>query len=217
MMLNLCFHGVGVCRTERESGEARYWVPEGEFLRILDVVADRADVRLSFDDGNLSDREIALPALVDRGLRADIFVLAGRLEDPTSLDAPSLRTLRAAGMSIGSHGWSHTPWRGLGRDEVRREFYDARERLAEAAGADIRDAAFPLGRYDRHSLKALRAAGYRTVFTSDRFRARPSSWMQARYSITATDTATSVKALLDRSPGLQEARNVGASIVKRWR
>lgn len=217
MIMNLCFHGVGVCRAEREPGEAAYWLPESEFLRILDLVTGRADVRLSFDDGNRSDLETALPALVERGLRADIFALAGRLDDPQSLDAQGLRELRAAGMSIGSHGWAHVPWRRLAPDEVRREFYDAREALADAAGADIEAAAFPMGRYDRHSLTALRAAGYRTVFTSDRFRAQPSSWMQARFSIGATDTAASVKTLIDRRLGLRDGRNVGASLVKRWR
>jgi len=214
--INLCFHGIGTCRQEREPGEAEYWIAEDLFLRVLDTVADRPQVRLSFDDGNRSDIEIGFPALSERGLSADFFVLAGRLDDPKSLDPGELKTLHAAGMRIGSHGWKHVPWQRLEHEQAQREFIDARTALREASGAPIEDAAAPLGRYDRASLGALRRAGYRTVFTSDRFRARSDAWLQPRYSLTARDTIESVTRMLDHS-GIREGRNRLASIVKRWR
>lgn len=217
MTINICFHGVGRCSVEREPGEAQYWVATDEFLRMLDVIAGRPDVRLSFDDGNRSDADTALPALVERGLHADVFVLAGRLDDPASLGAADLRDLREAGMRIGSHGWAHVPWRQMDEAAIRREFHRARARLEEAVGTRVDTAAMPLGRYDRHSLAALRSAGYRTVFSSDRFPARPTAWLQARYSVTAGDTAESVSGLLARRPGLGEARHAVASVVKRMR
>ncbi|MGP3535749.1 polysaccharide deacetylase family protein [Microbacterium sp. RD1] len=217
MIINLCFHGVGVCSREREPGEARYWIAVDPFRRILDDVAERPNVRLSFDDGNRSDIDIALPELKERGLTATFFALAGRLDDGDSVDASALRSLRAADMGVGSHGWSHVPWRGLSANDIRREFYDAREALAEASAGPITEAAFPLGRYDRSTLRALRTAGYRAVFSSDRFPARASSWLQARYSVTAGDDAASVRTLIERRVGAREARNVAASIVKRLR
>lgn len=217
MITNLCFHGVGTCTREREEGEARYWVAEDVFLGILDEVGGRPDVRISFDDGNRSDVEIALPALRERGLRATFFALAGRLDDPASLGPADLRKLRAEGMEIGSHGWSHIPWRGLSVDGARRELIDARSALAEASAGDILDAALPLGRYDRRLLRRLWQARYRTVFTSDRFRARAGSWFQARSSVTSTDTVDSVLTLLARRLSVAEARNVTASLVKRFR
>lgn len=108
--MNICFHGVGTCRVERESGESRYWVNTDSFLRILDELVGRSEVRISFDDGNRSDVTIALPALRERGLDATFFVLAGRFDDPDSLDRDDVRELRAAGMTIGTHGWAHIPW-----------------------------------------------------------------------------------------------------------
>ncbi|HOA85949.1 MAG: polysaccharide deacetylase family protein [Microbacteriaceae bacterium] len=215
-MINLCFHGVGVCAIEREPGEASYWVTRELFLQVLDAVAGRGDVRLSFDDGNRSDIETALPALVERGLRADFFALAGRLDDPASLGPAELRELRAAGMNLGSHGWDHVPWRGLDAREREREFVEARIALSEASEGVIDTAAFPLGRYDRAALRGLKAAGYRTVFTSDRFRARPGAWLQARYSITAGDTIASVRQILAHA-GVAEARARMVSVVKQLR
>ncbi|WP_106816282.1 polysaccharide deacetylase family protein [Microbacterium timonense] len=217
MIVNVCFHGIGVSRREREPGEARYWMAQDVFLRVLDEAADRPHVRLSFDDGNRSDVDIALPALRERGLTATFFALAGRLDDPASLSPADLAELRSAGMSIGSHGWEHVPWRGLSDTAARREFVDARRALAQASGATITEAAFPLGRYDRSTLRRLKSAGYRTVYSSDRFPARPGSWLQARYSVSSTDDVESVRRVMAGRPGAHEARNVAASMVKRLR
>lgn len=217
MIINLCFHGIGVCTREREPGEARYWMKEDVFLGVLDGVAGREDVGLSFDDGNRSDADVALPALRERGLTATFFPLAGRLDDPDSLGSRDLGELRAAGMTIGSHGWAHIPWRGLDVAQARREFVDARTALQEAAGVRITEAALPLGRYDRAALRGLRRAGYTTVYTSDRFPARPGSWLQARYSVTSDDTVESVLSVVAHRPGLADARNLMKSLVKRIR
>lgn len=217
MIINLCFHGIGTIAREREPGESGYWVSEGTFLRILDAVQGSDNVRLSFDDGNRSDVSVALPALRERALHASFFALAGRLDDAASLSPSDLRELRNAGMAIGSHGWTHTPWRGLDDQGSRRELMDARATLAEASGGAIEDVALPLGRYDRQLLGRLRRAGYRTVYTSDRLPARPSAWLQARYSVTARDTAESIRSVIAHRPGLRDARNLAASTVKRVR
>lgn len=217
MTIHLCFHGIGTIEREREPGEGRYWVTESTFQRILDAVPTDADVSLSFDDGNRSDADIALPALLERGLDATFFALAGRLDDPASLGADDLRRMLAAGMRIGTHGWAHVPWRGLSEEDARREFVDARTALEEASDARITQAALPLGRYDRQALHRLKDAGYQAVFTSDRFPARDTAWLRPRYSITATDTAESVMAILTRGPGIDDAVRLGKSLIKRLR
>jgi len=190
---------------------------EDVFLGVLDAISEHPDVELSFDDGNRSDADIALPALEDRGLRATFFVLAGRLNDPSSLDPGDLRELRRKRMRIGSHGWDHVPWRGLSESEAKRELIDARIALNEASGATITEAALPLGRYDRRALSRLKHAGYRRVYTSDRFPARSGSWLQARYSVTADDTVDSVMSIVRHRPGAADAQNLAKSLVKRVR
>ena len=217
MITHLCFHGLGTCETEREPGEARYWVAEEVFLGILDAVAARTDVALSFDDGNASDAEVALPALRTRGLDATFFALAGRLDDPASLGPGDLKELRRAGMTIGSHGWHHVSWRSLHPRDEHRELVEARSALAEASGGEVSTAAMPLGQYDRSVLASLRREGYDTVFSSDRFPARRSAWLQARYSVTARDTVGSVLGLVDAGPRPREVRNAVACAVKRLR
>lgn len=215
--INVCFHGVGRCSTEREPGEARYWMATEVFLRVLDELADEPHVALSFDDGNRSDVDIALPALRERGMKATFFALAGRLNDPSSLSGSDLRELRRAGMSIGNHGWTHAPWRGLSDTTAQRELNDSRSVLATASGGAITDAALPLGRYDRGTLRRLREAGYQAVYTSDRYPSADRSWLRARYSVTSSDDAGSVSRIARRRARMPETRNVAASMIKRFR
>jgi peptidoglycan/xylan/chitin deacetylase (PgdA/CDA1 family) len=217
MTINICFHGIGVGGREREPGEAHYWISRDLFLAALDEIRKRPDVRISFDDGNLSDIETGLPALVERGLHATFFPLAGRLDQSSGVKPVDLRTLRAAGMDIGSHGWAHIPWRRLSPADQQREFADARQVLAEASGGPIDDAALPLGRYDRKLLKQLRAAHYRAVFTSDRYPTQSTAWLQPRYSVTMADTVASVRHILDHRPGLADLRARASSSFKRLR
>lgn len=216
-MINICFHGIGSCARERETGESRYWIPEERFTDILDVVQDHPGVRLSFDDGNVSDIAIALPALMKRGLTATFFVVASRLDDADSLSAADLKQLRAAGMTIGSHGWSHIPWRHLNASRQHQEFVEARNTLADASDGSIDQVALPLGRFDRSVLGALKRQGYRTVFSSDRLPANPSAWLQGRFSVTRDDTADTVRAISGHRLGVRDSRDLLASLVKRLR
>lgn len=219
-VVNLCFHGIGTPRRTLEPGEERYWISESEFLRILDEVAGEpaGRVRLSFDDANASDAHTALPALLERALGATFHLLSARIDQPGSLSADEARALAAAGMTIGNHGMDHVPWRGLDAAARHRELVEARHLLSATTGVAIREAALPLGRYDRRTLASLRAAGYDSVGTSDKGWAREGAWLQPRHSVTAADTVASVRAVLD-SPGtpLVRARRGVVGVLKRWR
>ena len=118
--VHVCFHGIGVPRRELEPGEEPFWISRDSFLRLLDELRTWPRAVLSFDDSNESDLTIALPALLERGLRAEFFVLAARLGQPGSLSADNVRELRSQGMVIGSHGMAHQPWRKLSASKPGR-------------------------------------------------------------------------------------------------
>jgi peptidoglycan/xylan/chitin deacetylase (PgdA/CDA1 family) len=209
---NVCFHGIGTPARELESGESAYWISPGLFEEILDFAAATAAVDLSFDDGNASDVEIALPALKARELRAAFFPLAARMDAAGSLSRDGLRALVADEMTIGSHGMTHKPWRTLDDAALDDEFVTARGILEEAAGVSIAWAACPLGSYDRRVLGKLRAQRYARVFTSDASATRPDAWLQARYSVRAGDTVASIRALIDAQQRLS-GRTVSAARI----
>ncbi|GIJ79370.1 Polysaccharide deacetylase [Micromonospora phaseoli] len=216
-VINILFHGIGTPRREMEPGEERYWVSVDRFHELLDEVVAWPQARLSFDDGNASDLDVGLPALLDRQVSATFFIIAGRLGSSGSVDADGVRELRRHGMPVGSHGMWHRPWRRLTAEQATEEFHTARDRLAELTGAPVDQAACPLGRYDRAVLARLKAAGYRRVFTSDRRPARAGAWLQPRYSVRAEDTAEGLRDIVFGQGLLGRARSHAAGLVKRWR
>lgn len=198
-MLILTFHGVGAVRRPLDPGEDEVWLTAERLGPVLDAAARHAGrVRLTFDDGNASDVEIALPELRARGLRAKFFVVAGKLGEPGYLDASGVRELTAAGMEIGCHGMRHRPWRHLGDADMHEELVAARRTLERLVRRPVDEAACPFGAYDRRVLGGLRAAGYRRVFTSDRGWARPGAWLQARNTLHSDATAAGIERLLTR-------------------
>lgn len=215
-MINLGFHGIGVPERELEPDEDQYWIDAPRFEELLDASLELPEVRLTFDDGNASDLSVALPMLVERGLTASFFVIAGRLGQPGSLAADDVRALAESGMTIGTHGMQHRSWRSLDEDEYREELDEARELLEVAAGSPIDEAACPYGAYDRRALRALKQREFRRVYTVDRRSASLDDWLQPRYVIRRGDTAGTVRAF--GSESAPRALVLAAkTTVKRWR
>jgi peptidoglycan/xylan/chitin deacetylase (PgdA/CDA1 family) len=215
---HVAFHGVGTPGPEREPGEHDYWIGTDGFLRILDECAERTGVRISFDDGNASDVETALPALVERGLTAAFFPVADRVGTPGNVDRDGLRALVAAGMTVGTHGAGHRAWPTLAEADLAEELERARQVIGEEAGCVVDEAACPFGLYDRRVLGRLKALGYRHVYTSDRRPAREGQWLQARFSVRATDTVATLRDETFAARGLgKRARDTAVGTLKAWR
>jgi len=217
-MMYLTFHGLGRSPRPLDEGEASVWVDPDRFTAMLDVVSERrGDATITFDDGNDSDVEIALPALRDRDLPAAFFVLAGRVGDPDSLSWPALTALREEGMTIGSHGMAHRDWRTVTDAELDDEVVAAREVLEEGLGHPVRQAACPFGGYDRRVLRCLRRAGYERVFTSDGGFVRRDRWLTPRTTVHAEDDVDWLQAVLARPSLLTTAESAARRFVKRMR
>jgi peptidoglycan/xylan/chitin deacetylase (PgdA/CDA1 family) len=216
--INLTFHGVGPIERPLEPGEDLFWLDEDEFEAALDSVAGRGDVRITFDDGNVSDLHHALPQLSRRGLSATFFVVAGRLGSPGFLDERDVRELAEAGMTIGCHGMRHRSWRHLDEDALREELIGAKVLLEDVADRPVTEAACPFGAYDRRVLTSLRRHGYRRVFTSDTGIARSGDWLQTRNSVRPGQGPDVIQRVLETessTPNLV-CRRVKRT-VKQWR
>jgi peptidoglycan/xylan/chitin deacetylase (PgdA/CDA1 family) len=203
------FHGLGEPRRQLLPGEEAFWLPR----EILDVwlaqAAQYPQVQITFDDGNVSDFEIALPCLKARGITAQFFVCAGHLDHPGHLAVGQLRELAAAGMGIGNHGMFHRDWRSLDDPTLLQEIVDARDRLENLIGRKISRAACPFGSYDRRVLRALRQAGYERVYTSDGGWAKAKNWIYPRNSVCRSDSGAVVDHLLREKP-------IGFAASVRW-
>lgn len=197
--IGIIFHGIGTPGRALEPGEAPYWISVAMFEEILDRVAAsplRDRIRLSFDDGNASDHDVALPRLVARGLTADFFVLSGRIDAPGSLTAAQIRALAEAGMGVGSHGIAHRDWRRIPQAEMEAEVTESRAAIAAVLGRPVTEAGIPFGSYDGRVLAALRRAGYSAAWSSDRGRMDPAAFLRPRTSVQAGMGEAEIAAVL---------------------
>ena len=216
--VNITVHGIGPANRDLAPGEDETWVGVDQFEQTLDAVAERDDVRITFDDGNASDVNITLPRLLDRGLKAEFFVLAGLLGDAGRLRTDDVRELVRAGMTVGSHGWAHRDWRRIDSEQAAEEIVEAKRVLREITGQPVSRVAVPFGSYDRHVLRRLRQAKVTRVYTSDGGVARPQSWVQPRNSLHHDlDEAWLVRTLDRRLAMAARARKFAARQVKRRR
>jgi peptidoglycan/xylan/chitin deacetylase (PgdA/CDA1 family) len=214
-IINLTVHGIGKPRRALDPGEDESWVTVEQFELVLDAVVGIDNVRLTFDDGNASDVEIALPRLLERRLTAEFFLVAGQLGERGRIGRDGVRELVDAGMSIGTHGWSHSDWRRLDDRRATQEIAEAPKLLSKLAGKPVRHAAVPFGAYDRGVLHRLRKAGMSRVYTNDGGAAREFTWLQPRTSLCAKLDPLWIEDALAGAPGLyRSASRTAARLVR---
>ncbi len=142
------------------SGLPPYWwvrLEEALAAQGVDAVARRLGVR-----GGIPDMAKACedPRVAER-LTGIAPAGPGRI-----VAAADIRTLTAAGMTVGFHTLRHFLLPMLSEGELRRALEEGRERLSEAAGSVIDLIAYPYGQADAHVAQAARRSGFRAGFVS---------------------------------------------------
>lgn len=201
----LNFHGIGPPHRHVPESERPYWISEAMFRVILEqVLVSRAagiDVRLTFDDGNISDLTIAAPAIADVGVTASFFLLTGRVGNADYVNEIAARELIGMGMEVGLHGRDHVDWRLLDDARLRAEVVDARKDLEDLIGAKVTSVAVPFGAYSRKVMHRILREGYCAVYTSDGGYARPNSRIRSRTSVRADMGPATIEDILFNREG----------------
>jgi peptidoglycan/xylan/chitin deacetylase (PgdA/CDA1 family) len=145
-------------------------------------------VALTFDDGFASVVDEAAPLLLEHGLRATVFCVAGRLggmnDWPTNprgtpraalASAADLSRIANAGFEIGGHGMDHSPLHSDDPAEIHREIPDARAALEQAVDAPVRSLAYPYGRAPSPVARRAVAETYEVACTTRVGRVQPNA------------------------------------------
>ena len=183
-----------------ERGEGPLFVDEETFARHLDcIVASGAEavtvselvarlrsgalrrptVAVTFDDGIASVAHIAAPLLVERGLPATIFCVAGHLggtnDWPSALPgatplelagAEGLAMLARQGFEIGCHGMTHAPLPSCRAADLWHELVSARDALEQVVQAPVRAYAYPYGAVPAREGRRAVAAAFESAWTT---------------------------------------------------
>ncbi len=214
--IGVIFHGIGAPVRRLESGETPYWISVERFEAMLDAIAmDRKRYRITFDDGNLSDHAIALPRLLERGLRAEFFVLTGRIGQSGSLGPQEIADLLAAGMGIGSHGVAHRDWCTLSAAALRVELEESKAVLEQLCDRPVIKAGIPFGSWNARVLRALRRAGYESAWSSDGGWMCNDAFLRPRRSVRSDMDEATLRDLLSGRIGLIRKLRRGFSMTLR--
>jgi len=157
-----------------------YAVSESTFREQLSMLKDyqvgllsneasqpQPDVVITFDDGHISNLDIALPILKEFGMNAYFFVTTDFVESREFFCRPQqLKEFVDAGMVVGSHGVSHRFLSDLSDDESKRELSLSKERLQSWLGGEVLSISYPGGRYTSSTMDLAREVGYRQIFDS---------------------------------------------------
>jgi peptidoglycan/xylan/chitin deacetylase (PgdA/CDA1 family) len=143
----------------------------------------KAVVAITFDDGHEDNHSYALPILLKHRAPATFFITAGFVErdpavlrrfehllecgpdDLVPLDWAQVRELRASGMDIGAHTYSHPNLARLSPEETEAELRTSRDLIGDRIGAPVDLLAYPFGKPRVHftstTTAIARAIGYR--------------------------------------------------------
>jgi peptidoglycan/xylan/chitin deacetylase (PgdA/CDA1 family) len=128
--------------------------------------SDGDTVAITFDDGWRGSFEIAVPLLVEAGLRATFYVTRDFIGRPHMVEPSLIVEAASAGMEIGVHGTTHRMLSSLSPAEIREEFATCRKHLEDLIGKPVLHASLPGGDLDDAIVAAARAAGIVTLCTS---------------------------------------------------
>jgi len=125
------------------------------------------DVVVTFDDGHVSNFDIAMPLLMERGLNAYLFVTSDFVGQRKHFcSAEQLANMAQNGIEIGSHGSTHRFFDDLSDEEAERELRQSMEQLSDQCGQRVESISYPGGRYSQRTLEISRESGYVQLFGS---------------------------------------------------
>ena len=200
----LLYHGVAP-RSTVDHADCRLTIDHAVFaqqlalLKRMDMVCrtidelprlsseDRTDgYTITFDDGYRNNYDYAFPALLDAGMSACFYIIAGKVDvDSQFVTGRHLREMADAGMTIGSHTMTHPFLTEVSSARIRQELADSRARLEDIIGQEVVHFAIPGGHYDRRVIDIARECGYRSAATCrvDTFDAGDDMFQLPRFEI----------------------------------
>lgn len=120
-------------------------------------------VVLTFDDGYRDTYEIAMPLLKKYGFRSMMFIPAGDVGK--NISWAELREMKAAGMAIGSHSFSHRDLDQLSRQEQGAEIKKAKDLFDRELNQNTVWFCYPNGSFDETTKKLLTEQGITIAVT----------------------------------------------------
>jgi peptidoglycan/xylan/chitin deacetylase (PgdA/CDA1 family) len=155
---------------------------------------------MTFDDGRVSDYEIAFPLLVQAGFSGDFFINTATIGQPGYLTWAQMKEMHRSGMSFQSHGREHEDHSRLSRAELKHRLHQSKREIEDRLGSEVQFFAAPYGEWNRDVAEVARELGYRAICTTAGQLADPEAHIIDRICIDAETTFGEITAILVGNP-----------------
>jgi len=166
-------------------------------------------VTLRFDDGSLSQYQVAYPKLKSAGLKGTFFIISKQLLDygfSGYMSIAQIKDLYNAGNEIGAHTQDHPYLTQLSSADQQKEILGSRNDLLALNVGPINSFAYPYGDYDNTTLNLVKSDGFSdaaatidgdVTLTSDKYQLE-------RQSMESTVTLTKAEQWIDNAIAKKE-------------
>lgn len=157
-------------------------------------------VAITFDDGYDNTLD-AVELLHERGLRASVYVTAGRIDTGSMIRRDQLERLGGLEhtVELGAHSVTHPHLDELTTGQIGREVSDSKARLEQLLGRSVDTFAYPFGSYEQRVRTAVIAAGFQSAAAVKNALCHPDDdpWGLARWTVRATTTRQQISRVLE--------------------
>jgi peptidoglycan/xylan/chitin deacetylase (PgdA/CDA1 family) len=237
----LCYHAIDphwrsslAITPEQFSSQCAWLLTNKDVVTLTEAVASARpsgvlpgrQVALTFDDGLESLYHHAFPMLLDYGLPATVFVVAGTMTSgrgqadwiPGRCDKPlptlsleQILEMQEAGISFGSHSYAHSDLTSLSDEACRRDLKTSRETLEDALERPVRVLAYPRGLHDARVRRAARQAGFTHALGTSKLQPSGDLWGIPRIGVYPRNGRIALRAkTCRRYPAVRTSRPVTA-------
>jgi len=229
------YHGIAnQAKRKCSAREGKYWISKAQFREQLESIRGAAcdvtpltdlsesgtvesckkkTVVITFDDGLLSDFEIAFPLLLEARVSAGFFINPAYVGKTGFLTWQHVIEMQRAGMSFQSHSYEHVDLARLPVREMERQMKLSKWILEDKLGESVDFLSLPYGRTSPEVMRVAVASGYRKVCISRNWPARRGSIVVNRVTVYSKTTARAFERLLARKPLDYAVRNVREAIL----
>lgn len=124
-------------------------------------------VIITFDDGYKDNYKNAFPILKEFSFKATIFVITSTIDkEKDFLTSNELKEMSSCNIGIESHTVNHDNLNSLDYDAQIKTLKDSKEFLEKILGKEVKYIAYPYGKWNENTLKAVKSAGYNMAFTT---------------------------------------------------
>ncbi|MDA8229631.1 MAG: polysaccharide deacetylase family protein [Desulfitobacterium hafniense] len=138
-----------------------------EFMNGTKRLPDKP-ILITFDDGYQDNYSNAYPILKKYGFTATVFMVSNFVNGSGFMNSTELKELIANGWNIEGHTANHLDLSTLTGASMSPEISEAKNKLEQITGKEVKYFAYPYGKYNDEIIKSLKLAGYKMAFSTER-------------------------------------------------